>query len=182
MASTFPKNSTIKALESEWKLLQQQRLILLLGHPKSGKSTILNSIFSDIEKQSQHINEDNDISQSDLASINSFISSECIASQYELDFAIITEYTKRSIYKHAAQNIKYFELFKDDWSNRKTIINNYAHTVTNYWHTKLNQHSEKSNHEYITELYNKLCSKFTMNDINNNRNKIVKDYTLLYAG
>eukprot|EP01084_Bolivina_argentea_P121520 215354_1 len=127
MASTFPKNSTIKALESEWKLLQQQQLILLLGHPKSGKSTILNSIFSDIEKQSQHINEDNDISQSDLASINSFISSECIASQYELDFAIITEYTKRSIYKHAAQNIKYFELFKDDWSNR---------TVTNYWYTR----------------------------------------------
>ena len=91
-----------KELQQEFtQYFYDQNLVLVLGNAGSGKSTIINGIHRQSEENMK----------------------QSIVSQYEIDnFGIVTEYTIKSIQNHAAQNMKYFSLFKDKWSDLIAIL------------------------------------------------------------
>ena len=119
-----------------------------MGHLGSGKSTIINGIY----KQSNiNLLQDEDIKDNDL------IMRDAIVSQYEIDnFAIISEYTVKSIRNYSAQNLKYWNLFKDEFTE-------FTESVQDYFATKM----EKL----------QITSDTIRNDTAN-----VNDYSLLFSG
>ena len=93
----FPLDYTMMEIMDEYKRVKYEKTILVLGPPKCGKSTVIDAILS---------------SQNEKVSLDD-LKGNMIHSQYDLDFAVITEHTTRELEQNAAQNLKYFPVIKD---------------------------------------------------------------------
>ena len=114
-------DATIEEILKDYISFTKWANILVLGQPRSGKTSIIDSILS---SQYKYVNAD---------SVDKFKDDMMILSQYGLDdFAIVTERVFQGFEESAAQNLQYFPLLKNDW-NPAQIVGNGFNPESKYW-------------------------------------------------
>ena len=109
----FPAEATQQEIKEQLALLhEEQRRILVLGLPRSGKSSLIDAILS--------ANHSSPTAQTNWRNYARELRNDMIHSQYKCGDMIVTEWTAQNIKKSAVQNIKYFPILQKPFNDKES--------------------------------------------------------------